>query len=117
MEKGTLDSGTVGTETANQDTVSWEKTGNTLFLQGTLDRDSLLPLWQQKDRVLEDVDNIDVSQLNHVDSTGLALFVRLKGEFQQNGRILTLSGVGERLETLITLYGLQSLLGNNPPKA
>ncbi|MDC9595814.1 lipid asymmetry maintenance protein MlaB [Xenorhabdus anantnagensis] len=106
----------ISKERANQETIDWEKTGNTLFLKGTLDRDSLLPLWQQKDRVLEGIDNIDVSSLNHVDSTGLALFVRLKGEYQQRDRTLTFSGVSERLNTLITLYGLQTLLGDNQPK-
>nr|WP_092518430.1 lipid asymmetry maintenance protein MlaB [Xenorhabdus japonica] len=103
-------------EKVNQETIDWEKRGNTLFLKGTLDRDSLLPLWQQKDRILEGIDNIDVSSLNHVDSTGLALFVRLKGEYQQRDRILTFSGVSERLNTLITLYGLQTLLGDNQLK-
>ncbi|MBI6549208.1 lipid asymmetry maintenance protein MlaB [Xenorhabdus lircayensis] len=122
MEKSTLDSSIVNKEMVNKemtskDTVSWEKAGNTLFLKGTLDRDSLLPLWQQKDHVLEEIDNIDVSQLSHVDSTGLALFVRLKGECQQSGRALTLSGIGERFKTLIALYGLQSLLDDNQSKA
>ncbi|OTA17522.1 anti-sigma B factor antagonist [Xenorhabdus vietnamensis] len=117
MEKGILDSGMISKERANPETVSWEKTGNTLFLKGTLGRDSLLPFWQQKDHVLEEIDNIDVSLLSHVDSTGLALFVRLKGEYQQRGRILTFSGISERLNTLITLYGLQALLDDNLPKA
>ncbi|WP_419836290.1 lipid asymmetry maintenance protein MlaB [Xenorhabdus littoralis] len=100
-----------------KETVSWEKVDNTLFLKGTLDRDSLLPLWQQKESALAGVDNIEVSQLNRVDTTGLALFVRLKGEWQQSGRTLTLSGVGERLKTLIDLYGLQNLLDDSQPKA
>ncbi|CDG19207.1 lipid asymmetry maintenance protein MlaB [Xenorhabdus doucetiae] len=117
MEKDTLDNGMMSKEKINQETVSWEKDGNTLFLQGTLDRDSLLPLWQQKERALEDIDNIDVSQLSHVDSTGLALFVQFKGECQQRGRILTFSGVSERLGTLITLYGLQTCFDDNQPKA
>ncbi|CAM3721743.1 lipid asymmetry maintenance protein MlaB [Xenorhabdus thuongxuanensis] len=117
MEKATFDNGMMSNESANQGTVSWKKAGNTLFLRGTLDRDSLLPLWQQKERALEDIDNIDVSQLGRVDSTGLALFVQLKGEYQKRGRTLTFSGVGERLSTLITLYGLQALLDDNQPKA
>ncbi|PHM71375.1 lipid asymmetry maintenance protein MlaB [Xenorhabdus kozodoii] len=117
MEKGTLDNGMINSESVNQATVSWEKAGNTLFLQGTLDRDSLLPLWQQKERALEDIDNIDVSQLSHVDSTGLALFIQLKGECQNRGRALTFSGVSERLNTLITLYGLQAILNDNQPTA
>ncbi|PHM27133.1 lipid asymmetry maintenance protein MlaB [Xenorhabdus ehlersii] len=116
MEKATFDNDMMINENVNQGTVNWEKAGNTLFLQGTLDRDSLLPLWQQKEHVLEDIGNIDVSQLSRVDSTGLALFVQLKGECHKRGRTLTFSGVGERLSTLITLYGLQALLDDNQPK-
>ncbi|WP_228005826.1 lipid asymmetry maintenance protein MlaB [Xenorhabdus sp. BG5] len=117
MEKATVDNGMMSNENVNQRTVSWEKAGNTLFLQGTLDRDSLLPLWQQKEQALEGIDNIDVSQLSRVDSTGLALFVQLKGEYQKRGKTLTFSGVGERLSTLVTLYGLQALLDDSQPKA
>ncbi|AOM42157.1 lipid asymmetry maintenance protein MlaB [Xenorhabdus hominickii] len=113
MEKDTLDSSLASKNVASKKAVSWEKVGNTLFLHGTLDRDSLLPLWQQKASVLEGIENIDVAQLSHVDSTGLALFVRLKEEWQQNGRTLTLSRVGERLKTLVELYGLQSLFDDN----
>ncbi|MEQ1974309.1 lipid asymmetry maintenance protein MlaB [Xenorhabdus sp. SGI240] len=117
MEKATFDNGMMSNKNVNQRTVSWEKAGSTLFLQGTLDRDSLLPLWQQKEQALEGIDNIDVSQLSRVDSTGLALFVQLKGECQKRGGTLTFSGIGERLGTLIALYGLQALLDEDQPKA
>ncbi|MEX0445878.1 lipid asymmetry maintenance protein MlaB [Xenorhabdus sp. SGI246] len=93
--------------------LSWEQEGNTLFLKGTLDRDSLLSFWQERDNVLAQIDNIDVSQLEHVDSTGLALFVRVKGDRQQQGKELTFSGIGERLKTLIALYGLQSIFAGH----
>ncbi|WMV72936.1 lipid asymmetry maintenance protein MlaB [Xenorhabdus griffiniae] len=116
MEKATVDNAMMINENVNQGTVSWEKAGNTLFLQGTLDRDSLLPLWQQKEQVLAGIDNIDVSQLSRVDSTGLALFVQFKGECQKRGKALTFSGIGEQLNTLVTLYGLQALLDDSQPK-
>ncbi|MDR0218376.1 MAG: lipid asymmetry maintenance protein MlaB [Enterobacteriaceae bacterium] len=90
--------------------LSWEQKGNTLFLKGTLDRDSLLPLWQQKDSVLTGIEIIDVSQLSHVDSTGLALFVRVKSGRQQQGKALAFAGIGERLKTLVALYGLQDII-------
>ncbi|CDG95476.1 lipid asymmetry maintenance protein MlaB [Xenorhabdus bovienii] len=102
-------------QTSDDGKISWEQTGSTLFLHGILDRDSLLPLWQQKDSVLAEIKNIDVSRLEHVDSTGLALFVRLKGDMQQRGKLLTFSGISERLETLIALYGLKSLFDANTP--
>ncbi len=99
-------------EKINQNMVDWEKAGNTLLLKGSLDRDSLLSLWQQKENALAGIDIIDVSSLSRVDSAGLALFVRLKEAYQQRGKTLTFSGVSERLNTLITLYGLQALLGD-----
>ncbi|MBS9430032.1 MULTISPECIES: lipid asymmetry maintenance protein MlaB [Photorhabdus] len=88
----------------------WEKTGQTLILKGTLDRDSLLPLWQQKEKLLADIDSINVSQLEYVDSTGLALLVRFKHHMQKRGDKLRFSGIDERLNTLITLYDLQDII-------
>ncbi|EYU16701.1 lipid asymmetry maintenance protein MlaB [Photorhabdus aegyptia] len=88
----------------------WEKTGQTLILKGTLDRDSLLPLWQQKEKLLADIDSINVSQLGYVDSTGLALLVRFKHHMQKRGDKLRFSGIDERLNTLITLYDLQDII-------
>ncbi|WP_340609628.1 lipid asymmetry maintenance protein MlaB [Xenorhabdus bharatensis] len=103
-------------KTSGKTPLSWKQAGNTLFLKGTLDRDSLLPLWQQKDSLLAHIENIDVSGLEHVDSTGMALFVRIKGDWQQSGKVVTFSGIGERLNTLIALYGLQSLFADNSPE-
>ncbi|KGM28120.1 anti-sigma B factor antagonist [Photorhabdus luminescens] len=88
----------------------WEKTGQTLILKGTLDRDSLLPLWQQKEKLLADIDSINVSQLEYVDSTGLALLVRFKHHMQKRGDKLRFFGIDERLNTLITLYDLQDII-------
>ncbi|AWK43617.1 lipid asymmetry maintenance protein MlaB [Photorhabdus laumondii subsp. laumondii] len=88
----------------------WEKTGQTLILKGTLDRNSLLPLWQQKEKLLVEINDINVSQLEYVDSTGLALLVRFKHHMQMRGDKLRFSGIDERLNTLITLYDLQEII-------
>ncbi|NDL00027.1 MULTISPECIES: lipid asymmetry maintenance protein MlaB [Photorhabdus] len=88
----------------------WEKIGQTLILKGTLDRNSLLPLWQQKEKLLADIDSINVSQLEYVDSTGLALLVRFKHHMQKRGDKLRFSGIDERLNTLIKLYDLQEMI-------
>ncbi|NHB96241.1 lipid asymmetry maintenance protein MlaB [Photorhabdus stackebrandtii] len=92
------------------ESLSWEKTGQILILKGILDRDTLLPLWQQKEKLMADIDCINVSQLEHVDSTGLALLVRFKHHMQKEGVKLLFSGVSERLSTLITLYDLQEII-------
>ncbi|ETS32911.1 anti-sigma B factor antagonist [Photorhabdus temperata] len=90
--------------------LSWEKVEQTLILKGILDRDTLLSLWQQKEKLLAGINGVNVSQLEHVDSTGLALLVRFKHHIQKEGVKLLFSGVSERLSTLITLYDLQEII-------
>ncbi|KAA1195598.1 lipid asymmetry maintenance protein MlaB [Photorhabdus heterorhabditis] len=93
------------------ESLSWEKAGQTLILKGILDRDRLLPLWQQKEKLLTDINCINVSQLEHVDSTGLALLVRFKHYMQkEEGTELLFSGISERFSTLIMLYDLQEII-------
>ncbi|OCQ52387.1 putative phospholipid ABC transporter-binding protein MlaB [Photorhabdus australis subsp. thailandensis] len=92
------------------ESLSWEKAGQTLILKGILNRDSLLPLWLHKEKLLANINDINVSQLEHVDSTGLALLVRFKHHMQKEGVELLLSGISERLSTLIMLYDLQEII-------
>ncbi|MEW2738332.1 lipid asymmetry maintenance protein MlaB [Providencia sp. PROV130] len=92
--------------------LAWELNETTLYLTGTLDRDSLMSFWDKKDSSLERIENIDVSGLKHVDSTGLAMLVRLKGEFQAKNRSLNITGVSDNLNTLIELYGVQKIILN-----
>lgn len=92
--------------------LAWELNETTLYLTGTLDRDSLMPFWDKKDSSLERIESIDVSGLKHVDSTGLAMLVRLKGEFQAKNRSLNITGVSDNLNTLIELYGVQGVILN-----
>lgn len=92
--------------------LAWELNETTLYLTGTLDRDSLMSFWDKKDSSLERIENIDVSGLKHVDSTGVAMLVRLKGEFQAKNRSLNITGVSDNLNTLIELYGVQGVILN-----
>lgn len=92
--------------------LAWELNETTLYLTGTLDRDSLMSFWDKKNSSLEQVENIDVSGLKHVDSTGLAMLVRLKSELQARNRSLNIIGVSDNLNTLIELYGVQEIILN-----
>ncbi|MEQ4707831.1 lipid asymmetry maintenance protein MlaB [Providencia huaxiensis] len=92
--------------------LAWELNETTLYLIGTLDRDSLMSFWDKKNSSLEQVENIDVSGLKHVDSTGLAMLVRLKSELQAKNRSLNIIGVSDNLNTLIELYGVQAIILN-----
>lgn len=91
--------------------LSWQSQHNRLTLSGDLDRETLLPLWTQyKAMVLEEINEIDVSQLNRVDSAGLALLVQFIEEATSRKRNLVLTGITDRLNTLITLYNLQHII-------
>lgn len=92
--------------------LAWELIETTLYFNGTLDRDSLMSFWNKKESSLEHTESIDVSGLKHVDSTGLAMLVRLKGEFQAKNRSLNITGVSDNLKTLIKLYGVQEVILN-----
>ncbi|MGI3474225.1 lipid asymmetry maintenance protein MlaB [Providencia stuartii] len=90
--------------------LTWEKSSSALLLSGTLGRDSLLVFWEKRKSLLAEVEQIDVSGLEHVDSTGLAMLVRLKGELATEKRSLKIVGMSDNLTTLMELYGVKSLL-------
>lgn len=56
------------------------------------------------------VTTLDVSGLERVDSSGLALLVHLREEASQQGSALTIAGITDRLHTLIALYNLQDII-------
>lgn len=89
--------------------LTWEQDGKTLILTGELNRDTLPAFWQQRDQLLKGINAINVSRLSHIDSTGLAMFVRLKSE-QQSENKLVFEGISERFKTLIGLYKLESFM-------
>ncbi|AHK18785.1 lipid asymmetry maintenance protein MlaB [Yersinia similis] len=90
--------------------LSWQSQQETLVLQGELDRETLLPLWQQRETLLADKSRIDVSQLQRVDSSGLALLVHFRELQSQRGSSLDIIGISDRLATLIELYNLQQII-------
>lgn len=96
----------------SSDALSWKQSETVLLLTGTLSRESLLAFWKQRDNLLKQADQLDVSGLSHVDSTGLAMLVRLKGEFTTQNRSLQIIGMSDNLLTLMDLYGVKSLLLN-----
>lgn len=91
------------------DELSWHTQGQTLILRGELDRDTLPTLWQQHQGLLDGIRFLDVSGLKRVDSAGVALMLHFYHQ-QQRGATLALTGVTDRLRTLIALYKLQAIL-------
>ncbi|MDR2989046.1 MAG: lipid asymmetry maintenance protein MlaB [Providencia alcalifaciens] len=90
--------------------LSWTKNNKTLAFSGILNHDSLVEFWDKRQTLLTQVEQVDVSALTHVDSTGLAMLVRLKGEYQSQQSHLGIVGVSDNLNTLMELYGVKSLL-------
>ncbi|WON76545.1 lipid asymmetry maintenance protein MlaB [Serratia sp. UGAL515B_01] len=90
--------------------LSWVSQQQTLVLRGELDRETLLPLWRQRESLLADKTTIDIAQLQRVDSSGLALLLHFSEQHQQQGGELKILGATERLKTLATLYNLQALM-------
>lgn len=94
--------------------LSWQSQQSTLVLAGGLDRETLLPLWQQRDQLLADKTTLDVSGLRRVDSAGLALLIHFYYQRVQNGGELKIIGAGDRLNTLIALYNLKEIIPVEP---
>ncbi|WP_275555610.1 lipid asymmetry maintenance protein MlaB [Mixta sp. Marseille-Q2659] len=92
------------------DLLSWQVEAKTLRLHGELDRETLLGLWQQRETVMQHIEVIDVSGLQRVDSSGLALLVHLRQIAQQQGNSPVFSGITDKLHSLITLYNLQQII-------
>ncbi|AWQ20255.1 anti-sigma B factor antagonist [Pantoea ananatis] len=93
-----------------QPSLNWSREANTLRLEGELDRDTLLSLWEQREALVNAVELIDVSALQRVDSSGLALLVHLREISSQQGGSLRFVGIGDKLQSLVTLYNLQQII-------
>lgn len=90
--------------------LSWHLESNQLRLSGALQHETLLPLWQQRETVVKQIDTIDVSALERVDSAGLALLVHLRQLALKEGQTLQFSGITDKLRSLIALYNLQQII-------
>lgn len=93
--------------------LSWEHQPPRLILRGELDRETLLSLWNQRRTLMSQIDVIDVAGLERVDSAGLAMLVHLREQVEQDGGTLALTGITDRLSTLIALYNLQDIIPVN----
>ncbi|MBU9845914.1 lipid asymmetry maintenance protein MlaB [Rahnella ecdela] len=88
----------------------WVSQPPRLTLHGELDRETLVPLWDARKKLMSGITCLDVSGLERVDSSGLALLVHLREEASQQGVTLTIAGITDRLNTLIALYNLQDII-------
>lgn len=90
--------------------LSWQRDGQVLSLEGELNSDTLLPLWEQRQEVVSGVTVFELSGLTRVDTAGLALLIHLIGEAKQQGNDIVLRQMSENLHTLVQLYNLPESL-------
>ncbi|WP_324723079.1 lipid asymmetry maintenance protein MlaB [Lelliottia sp. JS-SCA-14] len=85
---------------------NWAREGDKLMLSGELDQDLLNPLWDARHEAMQGVALIDLSNVTRVDTAGVALLVHLVAEGKKQGAAVALSGVSEKVLTLVQLYNL-----------
>lgn len=90
--------------------LSWQRDGQTLSLEGELNSETLLPLWEQRQEAVSGITIFDFSGLTRVDTAGLALLIHLIGQAKQQGNDVELRQMSENLHTLVQLYNLPESL-------
>ena len=77
-------------------------------LSGVIDARQVSELWRRRDELFAH-NELDLSEVSHVDSAGLAFLVKWAKSLQQLGERLRLNGASSRLGKLIELYAVEPL--------
>ncbi|MGL4725811.1 MAG: lipid asymmetry maintenance protein MlaB [Scandinavium sp.] len=88
------------------DSLRWTREAGQLRLQGELDQDFLVPLWEAREEATQGVDTIDLSQISRVDTAGVALLIHLAALIRAQGKQVNIVGKSEKMNTLVQLYNL-----------
>ncbi len=89
--------------------VDFQHQAQTCHLSGRLSRKEVISLWpQQKTILIKEINQIELSQLEYVDSSGVAFLFHLVETCNENGRTMDLINPSKQLQPLIALYNLQS---------
>jgi phospholipid transport system transporter-binding protein len=88
------------------DSLRWTREGGRLSLQGELDQDFLVPLWNVREEVTQGIETIDLSAITRVDTAGVALLMHLVAGIRQQGTSVNIVGKSEKMNTLVQLYNL-----------
>lgn len=84
-------------------TLNWNIKSNELFIQGALNRDSLFPLYAQRNE-FKQIKVINLKDLERLDSAGLALIVQLALQSYPDTTFIT--GANSNILALIDAYHL-----------
>lgn len=79
---------------------------------GDLDRDAVPKAWSERAQWVpaEGEVVLDLANVEHVDSAGLALLIRLRSELEAQNRTLSLRHVNKQLQQFAEVSGVQELL-------
>ena len=86
--------------------LNWRREQDTLYLQGALESNTLLPLWEQRRAVTDKLSIINIKAITRVDTAGLALLIQLVADAHRQGGQAVLTGVGHSVKTLAQLSHL-----------
>lgn len=92
------------------DQFHWRRESSVLRLKGTLQHETLEPLWLQRASAVEGIDTIDLSEVDRVDTAGLVLLVQLVALARNQGGNVQVSGASDNLHTLAGLYNLSTAI-------
>lgn len=86
----------------------------TCFLKGRLSRQEVISLWSQQNAIANnEINQLELSMLDYVDSSGLAFLFHLVEISNQKGRTLKLVNPSDQLQPLIALYNLQTFFSKS----
>lgn len=83
-----------------------------LKVDGQINFDTVMPLYHESQQVMKMMNNIiiDLHQLEHCDSSGLALCTTWVREAEQNKKSLVFINIPAFMQDLIRVYGLDKVL-------
>lgn len=85
---------------------------NSIQVAGTLNRNTVPRAWKERFNWLSKDSEIelDLAQVNSVDSAGLAMLIQLKAELESSQQTLSLKGANEQLNAFAEMSGVTDLL-------
>lgn len=83
-----------------------------VVVQGDLDRDTVPKAWAERRDWLPTAKHVVVNLegVNHVDSAGLAMLIRLRSELVAQQRELTLRNLNKQLQQFAQVSGVEELV-------
>lgn len=82
-------------------------------LTGALDRDAVVALWPRLQALPGSVSQLDLAEVDRIDSAGLALLAELTARARADGRTLVIHGTPDGFNGLSAAYRLAPFLDFN----